>query len=195
MSLSFLWGRASALPPSFRSACRGLKYRSFRENSHAFCSRGRRAEARPQSGSSAPQAPGEKLSDIGPFRPPQTKMSRIHGTIYRTTRMLVFDVQQNILLPVPESRNGLSLARNSAFATIARSMLPPCVFDSTKETSTPPFSFAPVSLAPEVPAISTPLRAFFRALRIEAFDRILCQKLAAFHLRFAPAESFRQPWN
>ena len=55
--------------------------------------------------------------------------------------------------------NGLSLAHNSAFATIARSMLPTCVFDSTRETFTLPFGLAPASRAPEVSAISTPLEA------------------------------------
>jgi hypothetical protein len=33
--------------------------------------------------------------------------------------------------PEPESRSGLSLARNSAFATIARSTFPTCAFNST----------------------------------------------------------------
>jgi hypothetical protein len=50
---TFLWGRASALPPSFRSACRGLKYRSFHEKSQAFCSRGRRAKKEVTLGGSA----------------------------------------------------------------------------------------------------------------------------------------------
>jgi hypothetical protein len=45
------------------------------------------------------------------------------------------------ILPEPESRNGLSLARNSAFATIAGSMLPTCAFDSTLQTLASPFDF------------------------------------------------------
>src|ERR1700675_2309582 len=35
------------------------------------------------------------------------------------------------ILPEPETRNGLSLARNDALATITRSTLPPCSFAST----------------------------------------------------------------
>src|SRR5271163_3123737 len=35
------------------------------------------------------------------------------------------------ILPEPETRNGLSLARNDAFATITRSTLLPCSFAST----------------------------------------------------------------
>jgi len=73
--------------------------------------------------------------------------------------MLVSDLQWDMLPPAPESGNGLSLAHNSAFATIARSMLPPCVFDSTRETCTLLFNFAPVSRAPVVSAISTPREA------------------------------------
>jgi hypothetical protein len=46
---------------------------------------------------------------------------------------------QACTLPEPESRNGLSLARNDAFATIARSKFPACAFDSTQETSANPF--------------------------------------------------------
>jgi len=41
--------------------------------------------------------------------------------------------------PEPETRNGLSLARNDAFATITRSMLLPCPFASTPGISTNPF--------------------------------------------------------
>jgi hypothetical protein len=98
--------------------------------------------------------------------------------------MLVFDVRQDLLPPVPESKNGLSLARNNAFAAIARSMLPPCVFDSTKETSAPPFGFTHISRALPVPAIPTPLQGAAHCcatpLRIEAFNRLLRQKPAGF---------------
>ena len=87
-------------------------------------------------------------------------MSRVHGTIYRTTRMLVFDMRRDLLPPVPESQNGLSLARNNAFATIARSMFPPCFFDSTRQISAPPFGFTHISRALPGPAIPTPLQAF-----------------------------------
>ena len=57
---------------------------------------------------------------------------------------------QNIL-PEPETRNGLSLARNDAFATIARSTLPTCLFESSLETFPNPFDpgllrSAPVSM-------------------------------------------------
>jgi len=43
------------------------------------------------------------------------------------------------ILPEPESRSGLSLARNGAFATIARSAFPTCAFDSTLQTFANPF--------------------------------------------------------
>jgi hypothetical protein len=115
-------------------------------------------------------------------------MSRVHGTIYRTTRMLVFDVRQDMLPPVPDSQNGLSLARNDACATITRSMLPPCFFDSARKISAPPFGFTHISRALPVPAIPTPLEASAlesaSALRIEAFNRFSRQKPAGsdFHL-------------
>lgn len=46
---------------------------------------------------------------------------------------------QPFIPPEPETRNGLSLARNDAFATITRSMLPPCSFVSTPEILANPF--------------------------------------------------------
>ena len=149
-----------------------------------------------------------------------TKTSRVHGTIQRTTRMLVFVARPDAVdkpahrspsppfslrrvntailiphrvLPEPESRNGLSLARNSAFATIARSMFPTCAFDSTPQTfanpfdsdSFAPFGFeadtgrviarypfsAPISNAPDSSPASTPLWVFLKTLRIKVFDR------------------------
>ena len=115
----------------------------------------------------------------------QKKMSRAHGTIYRTTRMLVFDARQELLLSAPDSRNGLSLARNSACATISRSLLLPCLFDSTKEFSAQPLSFASFSPARMVPAVSTPLRAFLgpsgskrsTALSIRSAPDSICNSL------------------
>jgi hypothetical protein len=44
-------------------------------------------------------------------------------------------VPRTSIPPEPETRNGLSLARNDAFATITRSMLPTCAFASPPETS------------------------------------------------------------
>jgi len=44
-------------------------------------------------------------------------------------------------LPEPESRYGLSLAHNDAFATIARSMFLACTFVSTSDTLANPFDF------------------------------------------------------
>jgi len=102
--------------------------------------------------------------------------------------MLVFDVRQDMLPPVPDSQNGLSLARNDACATITRSMLPPCFFDSARKISAPPFGFTHISRALPVPAIPTPLEASAlesaSALRIEAFNRFSRQKPAGsdFHL-------------
>jgi hypothetical protein len=64
---------------------------------------------------------------------------------------------QYCILPEPETRNGLSLARNDAFATITRSMLPTC-----------PFASAPVSLceparpkAPPLGSVSKPIPGGF----------------------------------
>jgi len=65
---------------------------------------------------------------------------------------------QSCILPEPETRNGLSLARNDAFATITRSMLPPCSFASTPEMSTNPFdrnSFAQFGFEAETGRMST----------------------------------------
>jgi len=56
------------------------------------------------------------------------------------------------ILPEPETRNGLSLARNDAFATITRSTLPPCSF-----ASTPVFLRVPArSKAPPLGSVSKP---------------------------------------
>ena len=58
------------------------------------------------------------------------------------------------ILPEPETRNGLSLARNDAFATIARSALLACLFESTPNTFPSPFDLrlfhsVPVSKPPQ----------------------------------------------
>src|SRR5580658_4684853 len=54
--------------------------------------------------------------------------------------------------PEPETRNGLSLARNDAFATITRSTLLPCSF-----ASTPVFLRVPArSKAPPLGLVSKP---------------------------------------
>jgi hypothetical protein len=56
------------------------------------------------------------------------------------------------ILPEPETRNGLSLARNDAFATITRSTLPTCAF-----ASTPVFLCEPVRpQAPPLGSVSKP---------------------------------------
>jgi hypothetical protein len=60
--------------------------------------------------------------------------------------------QKNRILPEPETRNGLSLARNDAYATITRSMLPPCSFASTPETLCKPVR----SKAPPLDSVSKP---------------------------------------
>jgi hypothetical protein len=113
--------------------------------------------------------------------------SRVHGTIERTTGMLGVrsaarctmnpspparrqrfsaragsmpetSAQCIRIQPEPETRNGLSLARNDAFATITRSMLLPCSFASTPEISTNPFdrnSFAQFGFDAETGRMST----------------------------------------
>jgi len=112
--------------------------------------------------------------------------------------------------PEPETRNGLSLARNDAFATITRSMLPTCAFASTPvfpcepvRPQAPPlgsvskpipgefFTFdplsAPISGAPAMPSgLHSP--SGFSTLRIEAFNRLHRNKLASPDARlfFAP---------
>jgi len=88
-------------------------------------------------------------------------------------------------LPEPESRYGLSLAHNDAFATIGRSMFLACTFVSTSKTFADPFDSrlfrsvrfsrpnrgdvnarnpfsAPFFDTPNSSPISTPLQAFFR---------------------------------
>src|SRR5580658_7955544 len=56
------------------------------------------------------------------------------------------------ILPEPETRNGLSLARNDAFATITRSTLLPCSF-----ASAPVFLREPVRpKAPPLGSVSKP---------------------------------------
>jgi len=114
------------------------------------------------------------------------------------------------ILPEPETRNGLSLARNDAFATITRSTLPTCSFASTPKllrepvrSKAPPLGLvskpkpgefstfdplsAPISGAFMIRPISTPLRVI-STLRIKAFNRLHHNKLAKpdVRLSFAP---------
>jgi hypothetical protein len=51
-----MWGMASALPPAFRPASRGENQSAFPRDFGLICSGRRRAEARRQGGSHAPQA-------------------------------------------------------------------------------------------------------------------------------------------
>jgi hypothetical protein len=63
------------------------------------------------------------------------------------------------ILPEPESRYGLSLAHNDAFATIARSMFLACTFVSTSKTFANPFDswlFRSVRFRGRTGATSTP---------------------------------------
>jgi hypothetical protein len=63
------------------------------------------------------------------------------------------------ILPEPESRYGLSLAHNDAFATIARSMFLACIFVSTSKTFASPFDswlFRSVRFRGRTGAMSTP---------------------------------------
>jgi hypothetical protein len=61
--------------------------------------------------------------------------------------------------PEPETRNGLSLARNDAFAAITRSTLPTCAF-----ASAPKFLRKPVRLtAPSLGPVSKPVPGEFIA--------------------------------
>jgi hypothetical protein len=117
---------------------------------------------------------------------------------------------QYCILPEPETRNGLSLARNDAFATITRSTLPTCAFASTPaflcepvRPKAPPlgsvskpkpgefFTFDPLS-APISGALvmSSDLHSpsGFSTLRIKAFDQLHHDKLAlpGARLSFAP---------
>ena len=105
------------------------------------------------------------------------------------------------ILPEPMSRNGLSLVRNSAFATIAESMFPSCTFDIARKTLVNPFDlrllrsasvsrpmqgdliaghplFTRISRALPTSTASTPPQAC-SALRIKAFNRSGCKKLTA----------------
>ena len=152
------------------------------------------------------------MDRAGDFTRPK-KTSRVHGTIQRPVCMRTFALrrsapderpvarhrrfsacdgsqqparpQRTNTLPEPESRYGLSLAHNDAFATIARSMFLACTFafhvrnprepvrlpaPSLRSVSRPnrgdvnarnPFS-APLSNTPNSSPISTPLQAFFR---------------------------------
>jgi hypothetical protein len=63
------------------------------------------------------------------------------------------------ILPEPESRYGLSLAHNDAFATIARSMFLACTFVSPSKTFAKPFDswlFRSVRFRGRTGAMSTP---------------------------------------
>jgi len=110
-------------------------------------------------------------------------------------------VLRTCILPEPETRNGLSLARNDAFATITRSTLPPCAFASTPESPTNPFDRrllrsvrfskplpgellaigplpVPVSVALVLTSGLHSPSGPFGTFRIEAFNRIPHKKLA-----------------
>jgi hypothetical protein len=109
--------------------------------------------------------------------------------------------QRTCIQPEPETRNGLSLARNDTFGTITRSMLPPCSFASTPEKSTDPFDqglFRSIRFSKPKPGgfnTLNPLSASFSTalvtssalhspsgistLRIKAFERLHHQKLAS----------------
>jgi len=70
-----------------------------------------------------------------------------------------------IVMPEPETRYGLSLARNDAFATIARSMFLTCTFASTPKTAADPFDprlLRSVRFRGRTGAISTPGTRFPR---------------------------------
>ena len=117
--------------------------------------------------------------------------------------------QRTCIQPEPETRNGLSLARNDAFATITRSMLLPCPFASTPEIFADPFDrrlfrstlvskpkpgefntlnplSACLSAALVAPSdLHSPLG--ISALWIEAFDRLHHKKLASHDTRLPSA--------
>ncbi len=115
--------------------------------------------------------------------------------------------------PEPESRYGLSLAHNDAFATIARSTFLTCTFVSASETPrirSIPSSFAPFGFEAEpgrfqhpepvtrfdlpcprfIPGLHSPLGLLSKTLRIKAFNRFRFRKPASPDARFY---SFRFP--
>jgi hypothetical protein len=79
------------------------------------------------------------------------------------------------ILPEPESRYGLSLAHNDAFATIARSMFLACTFVSTSKTFANPFDsrlFRSVRFRGRTGATSTPGTRFpLRSSTLRIFPR------------------------
>jgi hypothetical protein len=112
------------------------------------------------------------------------------------------------ILPEPESRYGLSLAHNDAFATIARSMFLACTFVSTSETlriRSIPDSFAPSGFEAEpgrrqrpepvsrstlrypefVPDLHSPSGLLSKTLQIKAFDRFKTRKLVSPDVRLS----------
>lgn len=120
-------------------------------------------------------------------------MSRVHGTIQRPVCMRTFALRpdgsdnrlplatttfqpatgqsnkralnEQTILPEPESRYGLSLAHNDAFATIARSMFLACTFVSLSKTFANPFDpglFRSVRFRGRSGAMSTPNTRFPR---------------------------------
>jgi len=166
------------------------------------------------------------------------KTPKVHGTIQRTTRMLgvrcaarlrpatwMFVARRSRIsasfgsvqrTSSPDShltgtgtRHGLSLARNSAFATITRSTFPTCTFATTQDNFANPFDlrllrsasvsrpiqgdliagypfFTFISRALTVSTASTPLWAI-AALRIKAFNRSNRQKLTLPNARYPSA--------
>jgi hypothetical protein len=124
--------------------------------------------------------------------------------------------QQTSIPPEPETRNGLSLARNDAFATITGSLLPACPFDSTQSpalarsiqgsslgsVSKPkPGVSSPrtrclrrmLALSRWLP-VSTPLQAI-AALWIKAFNGSHHEKLTLPDARFVSHSPMRLPFG
>jgi CBS domain-containing protein len=108
-------------------------------------------------------------------------------------------------LPEPETRNGLSLARNDAFATITRSTLPACSFASTSKTLTNPFdpkllrsirfrsepgefvTLDPLSVSVSGALVTTPALhspSGLSTFRIKAFEQTHHNKLASPDARY-----------
>jgi len=137
----------------------------------------------------------------------RSRVSACFGSVQRTAYRIR-------ILPEPMSRNGLSLVRNSAFATITESMFPSCTFDIAQKTPVNPFDprllrsasvsrpmqgdliaghplFTRISRALPTSTASTPLQAF-SALRIKAFNRSGCKKLTSRNARtsFTPRCDF-----
>jgi len=122
------------------------------------------------------------------------KMSRVHGTIYRTTRMLVFDLRQVLLLPAPESQNGLSLARNSAFGNHFEVIIPALLLRFHERNFGAAFRLHPRPSRPDSSCDPHSPLGFLRpsgSKRSTAFSARSTPDLIC----ISPGESFREPWN